>query len=113
MAFFELFPELNHNAVVGYEFPAKVRERIFVVLLHSGLLHPRNQLRYEATAKLLAKAGIGYEFVEAAGKSALPQALSLILLGDYTSFYLAMLNKVDPTPVASIDFLKEYLARFE
>jgi len=37
--------------------------------------------------------------------------LSMVLLGDYCSFYLAMLNKVDPTTVHAIDFVKQYLAR--
>jgi hypothetical protein len=35
----------------------------------------------------------------------------LILLGDYTSFYLSMLNRVDPTHVDAIDFIKQYLTR--
>jgi len=111
-AFFELFSELNHNAVVGYEFPPEVRDRIFVVLLHSQLFHPRNLIRYEVTAKLLTKAGVSYEVVEATGGNALAQMMSLVLLGDYLSFYLAILNGIDPTPVDSIDFVKKYLAQF-
>jgi len=111
-AFFELFPELNHNGVVGYEFPSQVKESLFVVLLRSTLFHPRNLLRYEATAKLLDKAGISHEFVEAVGATALAQVMSLVLFGDYLSFYLAILNRIDPTPVDSIDFVKKYLARF-
>ncbi len=109
-AFFEVFPELNHNAVAGYEFPSQVKERMLVLLLHSSLLHPRSLLRYEATAKLVAKAGIAYEFVEAIGENSLAQVMSLVLLGDYLSFYLAILNRVDPTPIDSIDFVKRYLA---
>jgi len=111
MAFFELFPELNHNAVLGYNFPPEVKEKVFVVLLHSTLFNPRNRLRYEATTQLLAKAKIKHELVEAIGKSTLAQMISLILFGDYTSFYLAILNGVDPTPVDSIDFIKKYLAQ--
>jgi glucose/mannose-6-phosphate isomerase len=110
-AFFESFPELNHNAVVGYEFPPEAKEKIFVLMLRSSSLHPRNLLRYEVTAKLLAKAGITYEFVEARGKSDLAQMMSLILLGDYSSFYLAMLNEVDPTSTDAINFVKQYLAQ--
>jgi len=110
-AFFENFPELNHNAVVGYEFPPEAKERIFVLMLRSSLLRPRNLLRYEVTARLLSKAGISYEFAEATGKSALSQVLSLVLLGDYASFYLSMLNRVDPTHVDAIDFIKQYLTR--
>jgi glucose/mannose-6-phosphate isomerase len=110
-AFFESFPELNHNAVVGYEFPPEAKERLFVLMLRSSLLRPRNLLRYEVTAKLLAKAGITYEFAEARGKSALSQVLSLILLGDYASFYLSMLNEVDPSSTNAINFVKQYLAQ--
>ena len=37
--------------------------------------------------------------------------MSLVLFGDYTSYYLAILNKIDPSPVKAIDYLKEQLAR--
>ncbi len=111
-AFFELFPELNHNAVVGYEFPPQIKEGVFVLLLRSASLHPRVLLRYQATAKLLTKAGISHEFVEAAGETALEQVMSLVLLGDYVSFYLAILNRIDPIPVDAIDFVKNYLNQF-
>jgi len=111
-AFFELFPELNHNAVAGYDFPPEVRDRVFVVLLHSALLSPRSRLHYEATVELLVRSGVGHEVVEAKGETALAQVMSLVLFGDYVSFYLAMLNETDPTPLAAVDFVKSYLARF-
>ncbi len=110
-AFFESFPELNHNAAVGYEFPPEAKERILVLMLRSSSLHPRNRLRYEVTAKLLTKAGIPHEYIEARGKSALAQVLSLVLLGDYASFYLSMLNEVDPTTTDAISFVKQHLAQ--
>jgi glucose/mannose-6-phosphate isomerase len=110
-AFFESFPELNHNAVDGYEFPLEAKEKIFVLMLRSSSLRPQTLLRYEATAKLLAKAGISYEFAEARGESALAQVMSSVLLGDYASFYLAILNEVDPTSTDAINFVKQYLAR--
>jgi glucose/mannose-6-phosphate isomerase len=112
-AFFELFPELNHNAVVGYEFPPEIKDGVFIVLLHSVLFSPRSQLHYEATAKLLAKSGISHEVVEVVGETALAQVLSMVLFGDYVSFYLAMLNETDPTPLDAVDFVKRYLARFD
>jgi len=111
-AFFELFPELNHNAVAGYDFPPEVKDRVFVVLLHSALFSPRSRFHYEATAKLLVKSGISHEVVGAVGETALAQVMSLVLFGDYVSLYLAMLNEIDPTPLAAVDFVKDYLARF-
>jgi glucose/mannose-6-phosphate isomerase len=110
-AFFEHFPELNHNAVVGYEFPDQVKDRIMVFMLRSSSLHRRILLRYEVTSKLLAKAGIAHELIEARGTSALAQMLSLVLLGDYASFYLSMLNEVDPTSTDAINFVKQSLAQ--
>lgn len=111
-AFFETFPELNHNAIEGYDFPVEVKERISVLLLRSPSLHPQNLLRYEATTKLLTKAGISHELIDAQGRSVLAQVMSLILLGDFSSFYLAVLNQVDPAPTHSINFVKQYLAQF-
>ena len=37
--------------------------------------------------------------------------MSLVLFGDYISYYLAMLYQIDPTPVKAIDYLKEQLAK--
>lgn len=109
-AFHEVFPELNHNAIVGYEFPSNIKDRILVILLHSPSLHRRILDRYRLTSEILTLAGISHEWVEAKGNTPLAQMMSLVLFGDYVSFYLALLNGVDPTPVRPIDYLKKRLA---
>ena len=48
--------------------------------------------------------------MEARGQSALAQVLSLVLLGDYASLYLSMLNQVEPAATDAIDFVKQSLA---
>jgi len=110
-AFHEVLPELNHNAVVGYQFPAEVAARATVVLLHSPLLHQRVSVRYRLTQEILDQQAVKHRMVEAKGRSALAQMLGTVLLGDYVSFYLAMLNGVDPTAVAQIDYLKSRLSQ--
>lgn len=110
-SFFEQLPELNHNAVVGYQFPDELAERILVVMLTSSLDHPRNKTRFQVTQEILAKRGIAYEVVEARGEGPLAQMLSAIHFGDYVSYYLAMLYEVDPSPVKVINYLKERLAQ--
>ncbi len=109
-SFFEPLPELNHNAVVGYQFPEELAERILVVMLTSSLDHPRHKARFQVTQEILTRRGIADETVEARGESPLAQMLSAIHFGDYVSDYLAMLYEVDPTPVKVIDYLKERLA---
>jgi glucose/mannose-6-phosphate isomerase len=110
-AFYEFFPELNHNSVVGYPLPEEIARRTMVIILDSDLLHPRVRLRFDITRKLLEQAGISYEVLSGEGESALSQTMGLVLFGDYVSYYLAMLNRVDPTPVKAIDFLKGELSK--
>ncbi len=108
-ACYEVFPELNHNAVVGYQFPPELASKIVVVLLQSAYLSKRIQLRYQVTCQLLEQAKVSYQIVDGDGTSPLSQIMSLVLLGDYTSYYLAILYKIDPSPIKAIDYLKEHL----
>ena len=110
-AFYEAFPELNHNAVVGYQFPPELASKIVVVLLQSNLLHQRILLRYRITCQLLEQAKVDYQIVDGEGSSSLSQMMSLVLFGDYVSYYLAILYKTDPSPVKTIDYLKQQLAK--
>lgn len=110
-AFYEVFPELNHNATVGYPFPKEIASKIRVIMLRSPLFNERVKLRYEVTCELLKQAGVAYEFVDGEGKSALSQMMSLVMMGDFTSYYLAILYKVDPSPVKVISYLKERLEK--
>ena len=110
-AFYEVFPEVNHNAVVGYQFPPELASKIVVVLLQSASLSQRIQLRYRVTCRLLERAKVDYQIVDGDGTSPLSQMMSLVLFGDYVSYYLAMLYKIDPTPVKAIDYLKKQLAQ--
>ncbi|MGD1119434.1 MAG: bifunctional phosphoglucose/phosphomannose isomerase [Dehalococcoidales bacterium] len=110
-AFYEVFPELNHNATVGYPLPKEVAANARVILLRSPLFNERIKLRYDVTCELLKQSGVAYEFVDGEGKSALAQMMSLVSIGDYASYYLAILYRVDPSPVKVINYLKDKLAK--
>ena len=89
-------------------------DKIYVILLRSpSLLHPRIVARYQITGEILQKAKVKHEVIDSQGEGKLAQMMSLIFLGDWTSYYLAMLNQVDPTPVKMIDYLKERLNSIE
>ena len=78
-AFYEVFPELNHNATVGFQFPPEVVKVLRVVMLRSPLFNDRVKLRYQVTAELLERAGVAFEYVDGEGESALSQMMSLVL----------------------------------
>jgi glucose/mannose-6-phosphate isomerase len=109
-AFYEVFPELNHNATVGFPLPPEVVPLVRVVMLRSPLFNARVKLRYEVTAELLKQSGVALEHVDGEGRRALSQMMSLVMTGDFTSYYLAILNGTDPYPVKVIDYLKGRLA---
>ena len=108
-AFYEVFPELNHNATVGYGLPKEIASKIRVIMLRSPGFSEKIKKRYEVTGELLEKAGVAYESVDSEGISFLAQMMSLIMMGDFTSYYLAILQKIDPTLVKVIDYLKQRL----
>ena len=110
-SFYEIFPELNHNAVVGYEFPPDLVNKFIVVMLTSDSLSPRIKLRYDITKHLLKEAGVEFQTVSVPRHGKIAEMLDMILMGDYVSFYLAILNQTDPGPVHTIDYLKSELSR--
>ncbi len=109
-AAFDALPELNHNAVMGYAFPHPSGERIMGVLLRSSLLPPELAFRGTVTLELLTRAGIPHSAVDAWGDGPLAHLLTTVAYGDWTSYYLALLNGIDPTGIAAIDYLKARLA---
>ena len=68
-AFYETFSELDHNAVVGYEFPQELRDKVYVILLRSPSLYPRILVRYQITSEMLHKAGVGHQVIVAKAKT--------------------------------------------
>ncbi len=110
-AFFELLPELNHNAVVGLDFPSDLMHKLAIIQLRSPKYdHIRVAIRHQVTHDLFMQEAILTEQVSALGEGRLAHQMSLIQLGDWVSYYLALANEADPTPVGPIDTLKAKLA---
>lgn len=110
-SFYEQLPELSHNSLVGLEFPKKLSSMIFVLVLQSRYDHPRNKIRQAITMQILERRAIAFDslMIEPTGEP-LSEMLQMIVLGDYISYYLSLLNEVDPTPVEIITYLKKQLA---
>ena len=111
LAFGHVIPEMNHNELVGWNVLKNQMKNLAVVFLRDGKDYRRVQLRMEINKSIIAKYTDHLIEVHSEGKSLLARMFSLIHLGDWTSFYLAILNGVDPTPVRVIDYLKSELAK--
>lgn len=110
-AAFDVMPELNHNAVVGFPEPPVAKEALAVLFLRSERDNPRHQVRWDVTRELLDRAGITHHTLRFTGASALSEVLQLTYFTDHVTFYAALLNRADPSPVTSIDHLKQRLAQ--
>ena len=106
-----LFPELDHNEIVGWKNPKILLKNFVVVMLRDTADHPRISKRMDVTKNILKKYKIKVIEVNSAGSGLLARMFSLIYIGDFVSFYLAVLNKTDPTPVEAITYLKKELAK--
>jgi glucose/mannose-6-phosphate isomerase len=107
-AFSADLPEADHNEIVGWE-GASDLGRFFAVFLQDSDQHPRIQRRIELTSELIATGAAGTMTVGSIGNGPLERVLSLVLLGDLTSIYLAVLRGKDPSPVPVIERLKQAL----
>jgi glucose/mannose-6-phosphate isomerase len=108
--FAQELPELDHNEIVGWQ-GARQLGRFTAVFLDDSDLHPRIRQRIELTRGLIEADAAGTFRIESIGENSIERLVSLVLLGDLVSVYLAVVRGVDPTPVALIDRLKSALAR--
>jgi glucose/mannose-6-phosphate isomerase len=102
-AFWNVFPALNHNEMVGFSKPP---HQYFVLMLKDINDHPRNKERLDLTAQLYRERGIGVEIIDIQGESFLEKVLNTSILGDWISYYLALENNQDPTPVDMVEEFK-------
>jgi glucose/mannose-6-phosphate isomerase len=103
--FWHELPEMAHNEIVGWEGAEEVG-RFSAVFMDDCDLHPRVRRRIELTQELVAEHAAFSDRVETVGETRIDRLVSLVLLGDLVSLYLAALRGVDPAPVESIDRLK-------
>jgi len=112
LAFGHVLPEMNHNELVGWKVLRRMMEEDVVVLfLRDKEDHERVKVRMEITKGVLEQYASKVIELQSEGKSLLARMFSLIYLGDWTSYYLAILNGIDPTPVKVIDYLKNELGK--
>lgn len=107
-AFASSMSELDHNEVVGWTWP--YGERFFVVGLRHEGEDPELAGRFQLSYDIARDAGAEVLEVHAAGRAALARLMTLTIVGDFTSVYMALGRGVDPTPVGAIDRLKAALA---
>jgi glucose/mannose-6-phosphate isomerase len=105
-----LVPELNHHLMEGLARPAKIKESLSFLFLISDFYPEIVKIRFEITKEVVSRHG--FEVLEYQPKAAskLLQAFETLVFGSWVSFYLAMINGLDPSPILWVDYFKKRLA---
>ena len=103
--FYNVFSEMNHNEIAGYN---GMDRKFVAILLRDKHDNERIKKRMDICKNLMQER-VDVEEVKVKGESLLARTISTVYLGDFVSYYLALWNRVDPTPVEIIESLKKKL----
>ena len=106
-----LLSELNHHLMEGLHFPRANRTMLRFVSLESGCYFPTMAKRFAITKKVLQKNRIKYSAYATRSRAAFAEVLEVLLFGSYANYYLALANKLDPSPILFVDYFKAALKR--
>lgn len=123
LAYGNLYPEMNHNELVGWwksnEIGIKKKNLnsdrrsflndIVVIFLKDDEDYERIKIRMDITSELYRKLAGNVISIKGKGNNKLERIFNLVYTGDWVSYYLAILKKIDPTPVEAITYLKSKL----
>ncbi len=102
---FEDIIEACHNGIVSWETPSNIQP----ILLQGKDDHVKTQDRWNIMKEFFQERQIGYKEIFSVDGSILTKLVCLIYLLDMASIYNAVISKIDPSPVNSIDFVKKRL----
>ncbi|HEY8346489.1 MAG TPA: bifunctional phosphoglucose/phosphomannose isomerase [Symbiobacteriaceae bacterium] len=111
MAFWNAVPALHHDEAVGWEMDRRLLQNLAVVLLRDKGDSAKMVKRMDVTRSILQERMGRVIEVHSRGEGLLARMFSLVLLGDFVSVYLPLLDGVDPTPVRIIDHFKRLMAQ--
>lgn len=105
-AFCNFFPELDHNELSAY---IKIKNDFSVIILRDGEDMPEIKKRILLTSRIIKSKGVPVEIIDLKGDGTLEKILNNISLADWSSYYLALKNNVDPLSVDLQESLKKKL----
>jgi glucose/mannose-6-phosphate isomerase len=106
MAFSNIIPEMNHNEIVGWEMKNNALQDFLVIFLENHQHGARIDARLSLTKNIIRDRGIDVVEVYAEGSTILQQLISLIIIADWVTYYLALLYENNPASIVNIDYLK-------
>ncbi len=108
---YKAVPEINHHLLEGLQFPKSNTANHLFIFLNSELYHYRNQQRMQLTQQVAENKDIDTLAINLQLNSKLAQVFESITLFAYANFYLAILEKINPAPIPTVDWFKAQLKK--
>lgn len=110
LSFGVTLPEMNHNFINGLENPKYIVNKIAVINFISKLDNDRIAKRFTANSALLKDKVDSITDISHSSEEYFSAMLELLCLGDWISYFIAIIRGIDPTPIPMISKLKEIMA---
>jgi len=95
--------EACHNDIVSWEKKDKTQP----ILLEGADDYIKTKERWKILREYFRINNIDYKEIHSVRGTIISKLINLIYLLDYSTIYLAVLSKIDPSPTKSIDFIKK------
>jgi glucose/mannose-6-phosphate isomerase len=108
-AFHNVIPEMNHNEIIGWEsfLPKNLQAKVICIIDKS--YHPQILKRFKISSELIASKDVEILELKSEEKDLKIRLLDLIFLGDWITYYTALLRGYDPSEIDNINTLKKRL----
>jgi len=98
--------EACHNNIVSWE----KQDNVKPILLEGADDYSKTKERWKILKEYFEQNKIDYREVRSVNGGIISKLINLIYLLDYSTIYLAILSRVDPSPTKSIDYMKSRLS---
>jgi len=104
-------PELNHHLLESLAFPKDLKNNFHFLMIDSELYPEVIRQRLEITKNVFMKLSYPVTVIKPDSQKPLEQACETLLFGAYFSYYLSILNRIDPGPIPWVDYFKAELEK--
>jgi len=108
LAYSDIFPELCHNTICGWDRSSE-KGKYTVIMLRTKDEDNSTKTRVEYLKEIINEKGNHVEEIIATGNSKLEKIFTTLYLADFVSIYLGLLRGVDPSAIERINTLKDKL----
>jgi len=111
-AFHNVFPELNHNEMTGFDIKDSTRElssKFYFIILKDEKDNPEILKRMTVLEKLFKDRNFQVEEIELMGKDTWHKIFSSLILADWTAYYTALEYGLEPEQVPMVEEFKKLI----